>query len=289
MFNHIGLVAKPGDERVAETLEALIAYLRALPVALLFDEHSARTLPSFGIEVKPRPALGEACDLVIIVGGDGTFLSAARSLVDYGVRLLGINLGRLGFLTDIMPDEMHHRLDEVFGGDFVEDDRFLLEARVTRAQKHVFTATALNDVVIHKWNVARLIQFETRIDAHLVSSQRSDGLIVATPTGSTAYALSGGGPLLHPSLDAIALVPICPHTLSSRPIVVAGSSQIDVVMGDTDHPQAQLTCDGEMVLELIPGDEIRINKKAEPIRLIHPPGHDHYATLRAKLHWERAL
>ncbi len=204
--------------------------------------------------------------------------------------LLGVNLGRLGFLADVMPGEMIDRLKEVFAGDYDEEHRFLLDARVVRDGQDVFRGAALNEVVAHKWHIARLIQFETYIDDRLVNTQRCDGLIVATPTGSTAYALSGGGPILHPGLDAVVLVPICPHTLSSRPLVVSADSEFEIRMDHSgEQPEAQLTCDGQMTLALEPADRIVIRRKERRLRLVHPRGHDYFATLRAKLHWAREL
>lgn len=289
MFERVGLIGRHGDERVVKTLRQLVDYLQRRSTAILLDANTATALPSFGLDVADRATLGRDCDLVFIVGGDGTFLHAARDLVDYDVRLIGINLGRLGFLTDITPNEMPQHLDAIFAGDFAEEMRFLLCATIERGGETVAQTIALNDIVTHKWNIARLVRFETFINGRLVNSQRSDGLIVATPTGSTAYALSGGGPILHPSLDAIVLVPICPHTLSSRPIVVDADSEIDIVMGESDEAQAQLTSDGQTVMGLEPGDRIQVRKKQPLLHLIHPPGHDHYATLRAKLHWGREL
>jgi NAD+ kinase len=289
-FRTIGLIAKPGDARVAETLEQLVALLRGSKAEVLFDGESAEKLPSMGLPVVDRQSLGKRSDLVIVVAGDGTFLNAARSLVDLDVPLLGVNLGRLGFLADVMPAEMTDRLQDVFAGEYEEDSRFLLDARVVRDGEDVFHGAALNEVVAHKWHIARLIQFETYINDRLVNTQRSDGLIVATPTGSTAYALSGGGPILHPSLDAVVLVPICPHTLSSRPLVVSADSEIEIHMiHGAERPEAQLTCDGQMTLELAPADRIIIRQKKQRLRLVHPRGHDYFATLRAKLHWAREL
>jgi len=289
-FHTIGLIGKPGDDRVTETLEQLVALLRDSRAQVLFDGESAEKLPSFGLPVVDRQTLGRRADLIIVVAGDGTFLSAARSLVDLDVPLLGVNLGRLGFLADVMPGEMTDRLREVLAGDYEEESRFLLDARVVRNGKEVFHGSALNEVVAHKWHIARLIQFETYINDRLVNTQRSDGLIVATPTGSTAYALSGGGPILHPGLDAVVLVPICPHTLSSRPLVVSADSEIELRMvHSTEQPEAQLTCDGQMTLELAPADSIIIRQKKQRLRLVHPRGHDYFATLRAKLHWAREL
>jgi len=229
------------------------------------------------------------CDLVIVVGGDGTLLKAARLLVDMDVRILGINLGRLGFLTDVSRHEMEARLDEIFAGRFQEESRFLLRAVVVRNGEETMHGDALNDVVLQKWNVARLIQFDTHIDGLFVTTQRADGLIVSTPTGSTAYALSGGGPILHPSLNAIALVPICPHTLSNRPIVVDAMSTVEIVVCDGQQTSAQLTFDGQTASALEPGDRVVIRRKDRPVRLIHPPDHDYFATLRTKLHWAKEM
>ena len=285
VFRTVGLIAKRGDARVGETLGRLIAMLRDRGVEVLLDARSRDAYPGSDTAEVARDALGDRCDLVVVVAGDGTFLSAARSLVDQDVPLLGVNLGRLGFLADIMPDEMSDRLNEILDGEFVEERRFLLEVAVDRGRERIYSGSALNEAVTHKSSMARLVEFEIHIDGHLVNSQRSDGLIVATPTGSTAYALSGGGPILHPSLDAIVLVPICPHMLTSRPVVVGGASVVEVVLGDGGETAVQLSCDGRSKVELAAGDRISIRKHRPDLRLIHPAGHEYYATLRAKLHW----
>lgn len=285
MFQRIGIIVKRGDKRVTGTLERLVAFLKARSVDLLMESDSAQVLPRLGIANTDRATLGRTCGLVIVIGGDGTFLSAARSLVDYEVPLLGINVARLGFLTDINPKELAERLGEILEGKFQEEWRFLLTTAILREGKPVVEATALNDIVVHKWEIARLIEFNTYVDSHLVYRQRSDGLIVSTPTGSTAYALAGGGPILHPSLDAIVLVPICPHTLTNRPLVVDGQSRIEIVMGNAEHAEAQLTCDGQTTLELMPCDRVVIERKERRLHMVHPPGYDYYATLRAKLGW----
>ena len=289
MFKSVGLIAKHGDKRVAETLESLSCYLADLQVDVVLDARSAESLPNFQLTSADRETLAKSCDLVIIIGGDGTFLSAARSLGQHDARVLGINLGRLGFLTDISPADMSQHLGDILAGNFEVEKRFLLRATIMRGGERVITEDALNDVVVHKWNIARLIEFETYVDARLVNSQRSDGLIVSTPTGSTAYALSGGGPVLCPTLEAVVLVPICPHTLSSRPIVVDSGSRIEIVMGRGAPAEAQLTCDGQTTLELRPGDRICIQKRSGYLNLIHPAGYDYYATLRTKLHWGKGL
>ena len=289
MFRTVGLIAKHGDPRTGETLGRLIGLLRARGLDVVLDDESRGAYPGDGLPIVARGKLGRRCDLIVVVAGDGTFLSAARSLADQEAPLLGVNLGRLGFLADVMPDEMPVRLNEILDGRFIEERRFLLDVAVERGDGRAFSGLALNEAATHKSNMARLVEFETYIDGHLVNSQRSDGLIVATPTGSTAYALSGGGPILHPSLDAVVLVPICPHTLSSRPIVVGGGSVVEVVLGHDAESGVQLSCDGQTAMELAAGDRIVIRKHRPDLRLIHPAGHEYYATLRAKLHWGKRL
>ena len=289
MFESIGLISKPRDEKVADTLERLVGFLAPRAPRLVLDETSASYFPGRGEEVATRAELGRRCDLAIIIGGDGTFLSAARSLVGCEVALLGINLGRLGFLADVMPDEMVARVGEILDERFDEERRLLLEAAVERGGEVVGQIDALNEVTTHTAELARLLEIETYIDGRLVYNQRSDGLIVSTPTGSTAYALSGGGPILHPNLDAIVLVPICPQALGSRPLVVHAESEVEIRMVASGNPLAHLTCDGQSSMVLALGDRIRIRKKTSSVRLIHPAGHNHYATLRAKLHWAREL
>ena len=284
-FQTIGLIGKYGDPGVADTLKTLSNHLKARQRHVLLDAHSAELLPDHGLETAERSVIGARCDLAIIVGGDGTLLNAARSLAEHDVPLLGINLGRLGFLADVSRETMTQSLDAILSGDYRSEDRLMLQARIERDGQRVGAADALNDVVIHKWEVARMIELETFIDGHYVNTHRSDGLIVATPTGSTAYALSGGGPILHPALDTIVLVPICPHTLSYRPIVVAGSSEIEIVINDSTHTQAQVTCDGQINLRLMPGDRVFIRRKQHKLRLIHPSGHDYFEILRVKLGW----
>jgi NAD+ kinase len=219
-----------------------------------------------------------------VVGGDGTLLNAARSLADTGCAVLGVNLGRLGFLVDVSPEDMDTQLNSILGGDFIEEPRTLLHAMVTRDGEPVDESTALNDVVINKKDIARMIELDTWIDGHYLNRNRSDGLIVATPTGSTAYALSGGGPILHPGLDAITLVPICPHTLSNRPIVINHDSRIEIVIHEGTL-QAQISCDGQVNLTLDPGDRVTVRRHDHDLRLLHPPGHDYFDVLRRKLRW----
>lgn len=286
MFKNIGLIGKRDDNRSKSTLEKLIAFLDSQPINIFIDTESIPMhLGGNGIATN-RETLGKNCDLVIVVGGDGTFLNAARSLAGCNTRVLGINLGRLGFLADIMPTEMTKYLEAIFQGEFEEEQRSLLDTVIVRNGEPLFETVVFNDVVAHKWHIARLIAFEAYIDSHLVYSQRADGLIVSTPTGSTAYALSSGGPILHPTLDAIALVPICPHTLSNRPIVVHGNSRIEIIMETNERVEASVTCDGQTSIDLEPGDKILIQKRDKCLHLIHPVGYDYYTTLRVKLNWD---
>jgi len=292
VFKTIGLIFKHHDPRLGDTVRTLIALLRASGADILLD--AGNTMNAAGPDLTDLPRvgreqLGVSCDLIIVVGGDGTFMGAARTLHASGSRLLGINLGRLGFLADIYPNEINDRLRPILAGEYIEESRFMLHAAIDSDNPPALGLQALNEIVLHKHNIARLIQFETRIDGRLLNSQRSDGLIVSTPTGSTAYALSGGGPILTPDLEAIVVVPICPHTLSSRPIVLDARSQIEILIRDDMHNGAQLTGDGQDPLTVADGDRIIIQRMDEPLTLVHPRGHDHFALLRAKLQWAKEL
>jgi NAD+ kinase len=281
-FSTIGVIVKPHSGVVKNTLEQLLDYLNTRSCTSVLD-HSADGLTSNN--TVSREELGDLCDLVITIGGDGTILNAARSLADKNVPLLGINIGRLGFLADVSPDEIDTVLDNVLSGNFIEEQRFLLEACVHRNNKIIFNGDALNDVVVHVRDVARMIEFETHIDGQFVNHQRADGLVISTPTGSTAYALSSGGPILQTNLDAIALVPICPHTLSERPLVVNSNSEVDILICETKQAIAQITCDGQTSFDVELGDHIIIRRKKNAITLLHPPGHNNFEILREKLHW----
>ena len=290
-FNKIGIIGKHGDPNAGGALSDLLAYLGKHEADILLDKKSLESAVEVneGYALVDRKTMGENCDLIIVVGGDGTLLNAARDLVDYEVPLLGINLGRLGFLADVTPSEMEETLDQICSGTYEEDRRTLLQARVIRNDEQINENTAFNDVVLHTRNVARMIEYETYINGQFVNVTRSDGLIVSTPTGSTAYALSGGGPILHPELNALVLVPICPHTMSHRPIVVDADSKIEIVVSESNQAHAQCTCDGQIDLALQNGDHIIIEKKEHSIRLIHPASYNYFKLLRAKLHWGKRL
>lgn len=284
-FKTIGVITKPQADSVRQTLQTLFTYLKNNKYDVIIDEHISDSINSENFKKASREDIGKRCDLAIVVGGDGTILNAVRSLAHANVPLLGINVGRLGFLADISPEDLEQSLEEILNGSYREEQRFLLEAKVLRDGKVVFEGDAFNDVVIHIRDVARMIEFETRINDEFVNHQRADGIVISTPTGSTAYALSSGGPILHATLDAITLVPISPHTLSSRPLVVNSDSQIDVLICNTKEGIAQATCDGHLSVDVHVGDHIKVNRKKEKITLLHPRQHNYFEILRAKLHW----
>lgn len=284
-FKNVGIIVKPNLDEVEKPASKIIAFLKDSNCTVYFDKSTTGTLDTQTDKVTDRRELGKTCDLVIVIGGDGTFLDAATSLASAEVPLIGINIGRLGFLVDISPDKLITSLEQIFSGDYSKEERFLLKTEVFRGEKSLFTADALNDVVINLSDVARMMEFETTINGTFVNHQRADGLIIATPTGSTAYALSSGGPLLHPTLDAIMLVPISPHTLSNRPIVVDSDSEIEVLIYETKQAVAKVSCDGQTSFDVMKGDIIKIKRQSHLITLLHPPGYDHYHTLREKLHW----
>jgi len=283
-YSTIGIIVKT-ETSVTDIVERLCDFLAARQCSVLLDDSATDIVSCSQVPVVSRDELGDRADLAIVIGGDGSFLNAARSLADRHIPLIGINVGRLGFLVDISPEDIETCLDQILNGNAVSDQRFLLQAQVTRGDEVIYNGEALNDVVLHIRDVARMIEFETLINGRYVYHQRADGLVICTPTGSTAYALSSGGPLLDTDLEAIALVPICPHTLTNRPIVVDSDSVIEIIVCEPKNVIAQITCDGQMEFEVDAGDRIRVTRKQNTITILHPPGHDHYEILRAKLHW----
>jgi NAD+ kinase len=235
----------------------------------------------------PEDQIANQADLVIAIGGDGTLLYAARLVAHRGVPLVGINRGRLGFLTDVLPQDMFASVDAALEGRAERDERSMLEARIVGANGVNVRAFALNDVVLQKWETGRMLDFETWIDGAYVNTHGGDGLVVASSTGSTAYALSCGGPIVAPHLDVLVVAPICPHTLSDRPIVVSGRSIITVKLIDRPDTRAQITCDGVSLGELVPGDRLEVHPTAQKITLLHPNKFEYYRLLRSKLHWGR--
>jgi NAD+ kinase len=284
-FKTVALVGRHLDERVAESLHVLADHLRLRGRQVCVDANAAQLVPQ-ALHLS-ESELATQADLIVAIGGDGTMLHAARLALAGKVPLLGVNRGRLGFLADIGPAEACDRLDEVLAGRFERDARSLLHATLQREDGTSIESTALNDVVLQKWETGRILEFETSIDGNYVNTHGGDGLIVATATGSTAYALSCGGPILHPALDATVLVPICPHTLSDRPIAVNSSARIEIRLVQRHHTKAQVTCDGTLLGDLTAQDRLLIGPAPQTITLLHPRGHDYYRVLRSKLHWGR--
>jgi NAD+ kinase len=281
----VGLFGKYQDQSVAGHLLRLNRFLAGRGLTVLVDESTARLLPEPVAASRPLGGICNEIDLAIVIGGDGTLLNVARALSSCIVPIIGVNLGRLGFLTDIAPDAMLEEIGRILDGDYQLERRLLLACEIMRKGRIVHSALAFNDVVITKGELARMIEFETYLDGEFVNSMRADGIIVASPTGSTAYALSAGGPLLDPSLPAIALVPVCPHTLSHRPLVVSSDSVVEVVLSGAPSQQAAASFDGQSSFHLADGDRVYVRRADNPVELIHPSRMRHYDVLREKLHW----
>lgn len=284
-FKTVVLMGRSQAEGVVASLNTLIAYLQQREVKIILEQEAAQLLSRTDLPILSRDKLKSKCNLIIVVGGDGSLLGAGRAAAEQDLPVVGVNRGSLGFLTDIKPGELED-IGKILDGEYSEEQRFLLNSIVEKDGKQVTQHTALNDIVLLPSEMNRMIEFSVFINDRLVCHHRADGMIVATPTGSTAHALSAGGPILHPGLDAIVLLPLSPHTLSSRPIVVTGDSKIEIVMAKHCKAMANISCDG---LELIAVPEcgiIKIAKHASSMRLIHLASYDYFATLRSKLHWE---
>lgn len=288
-FRNIGLIGRIGSDLVLDSVKALKTFLAQNHLTVILEEEIAHLLPDHGLQVCNRKLIGEICDLVIVVGGDGSMLSVARDLARHDVPVLGINRGGLGFLTDVPPQNFEPVIAAVLQGKYTVEKRFLLDAEVKRNGQPIACGSAFNDVVVSSGETARMIEFETYIEGFFAYSQRSDGLIVATPTGSTAYALSAGGPIMHPKLDALVLVPMFPQSLSSRPLVVEGNSEIKIVIGSDNRIHPVITCDGHFSMKAQAGDTIYIRKKPHKLRMLHPLEHNFYAACRDKLGWGNKL
>ena len=284
-FQRIGIIGKFGDPTIGSALSELHRFLVAQGHEVIVDQQSAELLPAPLLPNLPIEALPGACDLVIAMGGDGTFLTAARATAEFSTPLLGVNLGRLGFLVDISPDELSKRLLPILQGRYKTEQRNLLQASLQRDGEIIHRQTAVNEVVVHRWVTPSMIEIVTSIDGVFLNSQRSDGLIVATPTGSTAYSLSAGGPILHPALHALVLVPLNPHMLSNRPIVIDDDVKIEIYFSQTKQINALVTCDHLQIPDVRISDKILISKADKTITILHPEDHDVFHTLRSKLNW----
>jgi len=292
-FNNIGLVGRPGHAGVVDTLRRLLKFLEDKDLTVFVDDLTAELVSSHGQRQCTRAELSKFCDLVIVVGGDGSMLNVAKFVASDQVPVIGINRGRLGFLTDILPDELETGITSVLDGSYSVDSRFLLDVTARpntgESTEDHYLGSALNDVVLHPGKAAQMIKFELFVDGKFVYSQESDGLIVATPTGSTAYALSAGGPIMHPGLNAVVLVPMYPHSLGNRPIVVDGDSEIRIVISPKEIIEPQISCDGQVLFTASAGDELIVRKKAVQLKLIHPSEHTFYQACRSKLGWGNRL
>jgi len=284
-YQTVGLIGKPDHEGTKASLQALVNYLNNKNCSVLVANNVADDLETGDFAAASVVEIGEHADLAIVVGGDGNMLGAARILARYNIHVVGVNRGKLGFLADISPDEIEQQLDSLLAGKWHVEDRFLLEVKVTRDGKLIHKNTAVNEVVLHHGKVAHMMQFEIFLDDHFVSSQRADGMIVATPTGSTAYSLSGGGPILMPTLDALTLVPMFPHTLTSRPIVVDADSRITMHVSTENSDSLQVSCDSHVELPVKPGDFVSVQKCNDRLRMVHSDSYDYFTVLRKKLNW----
>jgi len=283
-FETVALIGRYNTGEIADSLLGLAELLQRRGCKVLIEKETAANIGRNGFATGDFAAIGAQADLVVVLGGDGSMLSAARHLAVHGVPLVGVNQGRLGFMTDIAFSKMGETVDQLLSGRYTIEDRIMLEARVLRGDKEVFSTQALNDIVVNKGTTGRMIEFLVHIDGQFVYDLRSDGIIVATPTGSTAYALSSNGPILQPNVPGIALVPVCPHTLSNRPITVSDRCVIEITI-KRRAIGARLHFDGQPHSELAADDKVIVRRAAHSIRFVHPPGYSYYAMLREKLHW----
>jgi NAD+ kinase len=292
-FARIALMGNPRDPRALEAMRILAPHLLQAGCSVKVSRAvRARSVPARAKRVADdRLAVG--VDLIVAIGGDGSMLYAARRIAGRKVPLLGINRGRLGFLADVGPEHMLAHIDQILGGHYVSEQRMLLVASIVRNAKVLASAFALNDVVVKRHDTGRMVEYQTFVDGGYVNTHLGDGFIIATPTGSTAYALSCGGPIVEPGLDALVLTPICPHTLSDRPLVIPGNRVAEVRLHATPSPKAkqvdraEVTCDGELLGRLSPGWSVRVSAARERIELVHPVGYDYFNILRSKLLWGR--
>ena len=283
-FRTVALVGKFRSADVAESVMRMAAFLAARGLEVWLEARTALVLGSSSTDrVATFEEIGEGADLVIVMGGDGTMLTAARALGIHQLPLVGVNQGRLGFLTDVSHDQMFERVGEIIDGRYLRERRSLLEIELWRGSQQIRSSKALNDVVLSRGEIGRMIEFELHVDGEYIYTQRSDGMIIATPTGSTAYALSANGPILHPRLAGIVLVPLCPHALTYRPLALAQDSVVELkILG---HRDAMVHCDGQTIFEATAGDSIRVLRSQQGVTLLHPEDYSYFNVLREKLHW----
>ncbi len=286
-FRNVALIGKYQSPDVAESVLLIAGFLRERGLAVWIEHGTASSIGhAGGYPEATYEEIGASADLAIVIGGDGTMLNTARRLAEHAVPLAGVNLGRLGFLTDIARNDALARIGEILDGRYSEESRFMLDAEVLRAGQRVFHTLALNDVVVNKGDLGRMIEFDLAIDGEFVYTQRSDGMIVSTPTGSTAYALSSNGPILHPSVGGIALVPLCPHALTARPVTLPDTCRIEIRL--LPPHDARVHFDGQARFDARAGDCVQLRRSPLAVRLLHPEGYSYFAMLREKLHWSAA-
>jgi NAD+ kinase len=283
-FKTVALIGRYNTAEIADSLLGLARLLQQRGCSVLIEMKTAANIGKNGFASADYAVIGAEADLAVVLGGDGSMLSAARHLAGHGVPLVGVNQGRLGFMTDIAFSRMWETIEILLDGRYTVEERTMLEIKVTRGGEAILNTRALNDIVVDKGATGRMIEFLVHIDGQFVYDLRSDGLIVATPTGSTAYALSSNGPILQPNVPGIALVPVCPHTLSNRPITVSDRSVIEITI-KRQALGARLHVDGQPHSELAVDDKVVVRRAAHAIRFVHPPGYSYYAMLREKLHW----
>lgn len=290
-FHHIALFSRRKNiQEIAETLRGVYQFLQKKKLSVAWENHTAEALKITDQPIYSQKEIGEKCDLIIVVGGDGSLLNAANAFVDHDIPVVTINRGQLGFLTDILPNEMEEKLSAILAGDYQLEERFLLSGEIyTRKGELVAKNKSLNEVALYAAHAARLMEFEVYINGKFVFTQRSDGLIIATPTGSTAYALSGGGAILHPQLPCITLVPMMPHDLTSRPIVISSDSAVDVIVTRDMHSDPDVSWDGQQVHTFHLQNRLHIQQHPHRLRILHPQDYDYYQTLRTKLQWGNKL
>ncbi|MFP3014600.1 MAG: NAD(+) kinase [Arsenophonus sp.] len=288
LFEYIGIVGHPRHPEAMKTHEQLYNWLCAKKYRVIIEYKIAKHLKLKNASINGLRAIGKIADLIIVVGGDGNMLGAARILSRYENKVIGINRGNLGFLTELGPDNALQKLKEVLSGNFCEEKRFLLEVQICKKNHKSSVNNAINEVILHPGKVAHMIEFEVYIDDRFAFSQRSDGLIIATPTGSTAYSLSAGGPILTPNIEAIALVPMFPHTLSSRPLVISSNSKIKLKLRQK-NTNYEISCDGQIILPIQYDDEILIKQSNKKLNLIYPKDYNYFNTLSSKLGWSKKI
>ena len=283
MIRAVGIVSKPRKEEISALVPQLVEWLRSRSLEVFCDKETAACIAPGGPELA-REELPRKVDLLLVLGGDGTLLAAARLLDDHNVPILPVNLGGLGFLTSVTLEELYPILEQVLAGQHRISERMMLQAEVIRGGRTVERHRALNDAVLNKAALARIIDFDLSIDGGFVCSYKADGLIISTPTGSTAYSLAAGGPILYPVLDAFVITPICPHTLTNRPLVIAETAKVEVDFRTSEEP-VYLTVDGQVGVNLSPGDRIVVVKAKTKLQLVRPPAKTYFEVLRNKLKW----